>query len=78
MSEERLAAIESRLDSVETTLGDLGNHVRVLHEDTIDNFKALAPDFAPIERKIKEGDDGLREELDRRLRPLEREHRKHR
>ena len=71
--ESRLGSIEGRLSSVETKLDGLGAEV-----NTIDNLKALAPDFGPTERKIKEGDDGLREEFDRRLRPLEREHRKHR
>lgn len=93
MSEDLLAAIDVKLEvfannlrgemrtqseSLGQRIDDLDRHMHVLHEDTIDKIKALAPDFAPTERKIKEGDDGLREEFDRRLRPLEREHRKHR
>jgi len=43
----------------------------VLHEDTIDKIKALAPDFGPVRRDFAEADTKLREEIDQRLVPLE-------
>jgi hypothetical protein len=43
----------------------------VLHEDVIDRIAALAPDFAPIRREFAAADERLREDIDRRLSPLE-------
>lgn len=50
---------------------NLSRQMRVLHEDTIGRIAALAPEFAPIRREFAEADAKLREELDRRLVPLE-------
>jgi len=50
---------------------DLGRQMRVLHEDTIDRIKDLAPDFSPIRREFTEADAKLRDEIDRRLTPIE-------
>ena len=50
---------------------DLRHEMRLLHEDTIDKIKALAPDFGPIRREFTDADDRLRENIDRRLTPLE-------
>lgn len=101
MSEERFAAIETKIDALRGEMHDMGNtlrgemqdlgntlrvemqsagdrlrddlgrQMRVLHEDVIDNIKALAPDFAPIRREFKAADDQLHEEFDRRLTPVE-------
>ncbi|HET9370886.1 MAG TPA: hypothetical protein VFO19_11585 [Vicinamibacterales bacterium] len=51
--------------------GSLRHEMRVLHEDTIANIKALAPDFAPIRREFQEADARLRDDVERRLTPLE-------
>ena len=59
--EAKLGSLETKLGSLETKVGSLekkvdalgeslGRQMRVLHEDTIDKIKALAPDFAPIRR----------------------------
>ena len=64
MSEARLTTIETKLDAVfsqqqehgvrlerlETRVEQLKHQMLVLHEDTIANIRALAPDFAPIRR----------------------------
>ena len=50
---------------------EVAHQMRVLHEDTIDRIAALAPDFEPIRREFKAGDAELREDIDRRLTPLE-------
>jgi len=92
MSEEGLAAVETRLTSVERRLAsvdtrlisielkqddlhreihDLRHDMHVLHEDTISNIRVLAPDFAPIRREFTAADSSLREDIDRRLIPLE-------
>ena len=57
---------------------DLGHQMRVLHEETIDTIKALAPDFGPIRREFTDADEKLREDIDRRLTPLETLARTHR
>jgi hypothetical protein len=85
MSEERLIAIETKLDvlaagqealardlrsemkdlgdGLQGQISDMGNQMRVLHEDTIANIKALAPDFEPIRREYREADAKLKEEI---------------
>jgi hypothetical protein len=50
---------------------DLGHQMRLLHEHTIKEIKALAPDFAPIRSEFKAADAKLMEDIDRRLTPLE-------
>jgi len=50
---------------------DLRHEMRLLHEDTISNIKALAPDFGPIRREFTQADAQLREDIERRLDPLE-------
>ena len=57
---------------------DIRHEMRVLHEDTIGRIAALAPDFAPVRREFAAADAELREEVDRRLTPLEAEARRRR
>ena len=86
MSEERFDAIERKLDTVvgqlreemngmgsglRQEIADLGQQMRVLHEDTIDRIAALAPDFEPIRREFTDADARLHEKIDQRLTPLE-------
>ena len=85
MSEERFGAIAAKLEELstgqrelqtdvqdlKTGVQGLGHQMRVLHEDTIDRIAALAPDFSPIRREFTAADTQLREEIDRRLTPLE-------
>ena len=88
MSEDQFGQLEQKIDSLGKDLrhemrglrdemhglySDLGHQMRVLHEDTIDRIKALAPDLEPIRREFKAADTKLREDIDRRLRPLESE-----
>jgi len=47
--------------------------MRVLHEDTIANIKALAPDFEPIRREFRNADAKLKEDI---LKELARTHRR--
>ena len=60
-------------DEMRELNADLGHQMRVLHEDTIDKIKALAPDLEPVRREFTAADTKLREDIDRRLRPLESE-----
>ena len=82
MSEERLTRLEEKVDALQAEMRaghaelragqeGLGHQMRVLHEQTLDNIKALAPDFDPIRREFKHADAELREDIDRRLTPLE-------
>jgi hypothetical protein len=88
MSEDRFGQLEQKIDSLGKNLrqdmrglrdemhglySDLGHQMRVLHEDTIDRIKALAPDLEPIRREFKAADTELRQGIDRRLSPLENE-----
>jgi hypothetical protein len=87
MSEDRLAIIERKVDTIETkveiidgkvgelraSIDDLGHQMLVLHEHTVDKIKALAPDFGPVRSEFKAADAKLKEEIDRRLTPLEAE-----
>jgi Spy/CpxP family protein refolding chaperone len=50
---------------------DLRRYMGVLHENTIDNIKALAPDFGPIRREFSAADAKLNDDIDRRLTPIE-------
>jgi len=69
--EVKVDRLEGKVDNLEGTVADLSRQMHVLHEDTIDNIKALAPDFAPIRREFTEADGKLREDIERRLIPLE-------
>jgi len=70
--DERLGGQLGELDKRLTgQIASLDHQMRVLHEDTIANIKALAPDFAPMERKFQAADAKLKEEIDQRLVPLE-------
>ena len=67
MSEDRFGQLEQKIDSLGKNLrqdmrglrdemhglySDLGHQMRVLHEDTIDRIKALAPDLEPTATRI--------------------------
>jgi len=60
------------------SIEELGRQMRVLHEDTIERIKALAPDFRPIRREFRAADAALFDEIDRRLTPLEAAERRRR
>ena len=49
----------------------LGNQMRVLHEDVIARIQAISDPTASLRREIRDGDDRVREEFNRRLDPLE-------
>ena len=51
---------------------ELKRYMLVLHEETMESIRALAPDFAPIRREFRAADESLREDINRRLDPLER------
>jgi len=78
MSEERFDRIEARLDRLEggqealrADVGDLRRHMGVLHEEVLDRIQTLAFDPAPLRREYQAGDAIVREELSRRIEPLE-------
>jgi len=83
--EVKVDVLDLKVDALDTKVNDLGATVanvsvrlrdldrgmRVLHEDTIANIRALAPDPEEFERKFTAADDKLRQEIARRLDPLE-------
>ena len=88
MSEKRLVAIETKLETLAVGhealardlrsemkgMGDrLGHQMRALHEDTIANIKVLAPDFEPIRREYREADAKLKEDILQQLARARRE-----
>lgn len=50
---------------------ELRRHMGVLHEEVLDRIQALAFDPEPLRREFKAGISDLREELVRRIEPLE-------
>ena len=73
-----LAAVGIALSKIQQQSETLRQQMLVLHEDTIGRIAALAPDFAPIRREFAAADAQLREEIDRRLTPLEADARRRR
>jgi len=82
VSEDRLTRIEGDLDDLkagQTRLGarleeldsDLRRHMLVLHEDLVDRIKTIADPSASLRREIAAGDAAVREDLSRRIDPLE-------
>ena len=71
MSDERLIRIETALADLRTGQDELGRQMRVLHEETLDRIAALAPDDAPLRRDFARANAELREDIARRLEPLE-------
>jgi len=69
--DNRFNELDTKFDGLSTQFHDLSHQMLVLHEDTIDKIKALAPDFGPVRRDFAEADTKLREEIDQRLVPLE-------
>jgi hypothetical protein len=69
--DQRLDTLTSGQEALRLDVQGLGREMRVLHEDTIDKIVALAPDFAPIRREFTEADRVVRDDMDRRLVPLE-------
>ena len=50
---------------------DLGHQMRVLHEDVIERIKAISDPTDWLRREMKAGDDVVRDEMLRRIEPLE-------
>jgi uncharacterized protein with GYD domain len=50
---------------------ELGHQMRVLHEHLVDQISALSPDYHLIDRRIEASKGDLRDELLRRIEPLE-------
>ena len=85
MSEERFDRIEERLDRLEHGQGairaeigelrdgqdELRRHMGVLHEEVMDRLNVLTFDPEPLQREFRAADDALREEIGRRLDPIE-------
>ena len=56
---------------------DLGHQMRVLHEDVIDRIKAIPDPTEVLRRAMKTGFSELRDEMNRRIDPLELTVREH-
>ena len=69
--EVKVDALDRRFDDVDRRFDDLDRRMHVLHEDTIANIRALAPDPEEFTRKFTAADDKLRQDIARRLDPLE-------
>jgi uncharacterized protein YoxC len=66
-----VGGLRTDVDGLRTNVADLKQHMLVLHEETLDTIKALAPDLEPIRREFRAADEALREDINRRLDPLE-------
>lgn len=73
--DKKVDSLDKKVDGLDKKVDELGEslgrQMRVLHEDTIDKIKALAPDFAPVRREFHAADAKLRREIEGRLIPLE-------
>jgi hypothetical protein len=58
-------------DRLSGEITDLRRHMGVLHEEVLDRIQALAYDPEPLRREFRTADEGLLEELTRRIEPLE-------
>jgi outer membrane murein-binding lipoprotein Lpp len=63
--------LSTNVTDLNTNFVDLKRYMLVLHEETLETIKALAPDFGPIRREFRAADEALREDINRRLVPLE-------
>lgn len=61
----------TKVTDLNTNFVDLKRYMLVLHEETLESIKALAPDYEPIRREFRAADEALREDINRRLDPLE-------
>jgi chromosome segregation ATPase len=80
LEELRVGVEELRVGHQELRIGqerlwteviDLRRHMGVLHEEVLENIKALAPDPALFRRELQAGLADLRTELVQRIEPLE-------
>ena len=58
-------------DGLRTEMHTLGRQMRVLHEEVLDRIAALSPDYTQIRREFTAADATLRDDMDKRLVPLE-------
>ena len=66
-----VATLEAGQRDLRTDLNGLRTHMLVLHEEVLDTIKSTAVSFEPLRREIRAGDDAVREDIARRLDPLE-------
>lgn len=73
VQELRAGQNELRADftTLRTEVRDMGHLMRVLHEDVIECIKAIPDPTETIRREMKAGFAELREEMNRRIDPLE-------
>ena len=77
----RLTKVEGQVESLRDEMRRLNRQLRedlvhqmgVFYENTMAAIRDLAPDFRPIRREFKSADAVLREDIERRLEPLEAE-----
>ena len=73
----RIDKLDGRVDTLDGRVDELGRQMRGLHEDVIETIKAI-PDPTPrLEQVLKRETGQLREEIGRRLDPLEAAVRRH-
>jgi len=63
--------LRTDVQELRTDVRDLGHQMRVLHEDVIDRIKAIPDPTETIRREMRTGFAELREEMNRRIEPLE-------
>ena len=66
-----VTGLRTDVDGLGVGFVDLKRHMLVLHEETMQAIRDLAPDLAPIRREFRAADEALREDINRRLDPLE-------
>ena len=73
-SNEMRADINALRAGLDELRADHKDHVRqtgVMHEEVLDRIAPLAPDFRPIRREVQTADAELKENIERRLEPIE-------
>lgn len=64
-------ALRTEVGELRAGQQELRHHMGVLHEEVLDRIQALVFDPEPLRREFKAADDALREEIGRRLDPVE-------
>jgi len=66
-----LAEVRSDVSELRVEVKDFGRQMRILHEEVLERLKAIPDPTESLRREMKAGNDALREELLRRIEPLE-------
>ena len=66
-----VAVLKTDVIGLRADVRDLGNHMRILHEEVIANIKAVGDPREFLLRQMRVGDAEIRQEVDLRIQPIE-------